>query len=1075
MSSEVGSGYVAIFPTFKGLRRGVEKEMQGAGDSGGRRLEKSLTKSGREGGTRAGKSFKDMFGRGIRESVSAATSDLRNGVAVAARAVSKSRLSEQDAAGKVRVAEAQLAEARKKYAADSSQVIRAEERLATTSRRLEVTQEATAAATLKLRAAQDLLARSAEKARRGMGIKRVGQDLAGLLAPVTLIGRVLSGPLVRGARAFSEGFRGITAEMGGSASRMNAFGAVAGRTFRTVQGGVQRAAKAVGGVFSRAWSAVSTGASAVGTRVARVFAPAARWFAPMGRAISTSVQSAGRLLGGLTGTVGGVVRGMAGVWRTGMDGLRQLTTAATSAMKGAFAGVGLAIAGAMTGALTGGWTRMTGIENAQAKLTGLGNSTEDVASIMDSALESVEGTAFGLDEAANIAASAVAAGIKPGKELTKYLSTTAAAAAAAGTPLAEMGSILNRVTTNGAAFTEEMNQLSDRGLPIWQTLADEMEVPQDELKKMVSEGKVDAAAFTRAVETMSGDVATAMGDTTSGAFANMRTAFSKLGATLLTPFQGIFKDLFKTVQEGVGAVSKALEPVVEVVANQIGERVLPVLERMRDAFADGFTIDTSGLAGMFSALLPVIGGLAGMLGPVLARLPLIGGAFAGITGPVGLFAGVLASLFLVDPSTLADGLAGLIPQVTGLLTGLIGKIVEALPAIVAAISTALTESLPILVTGALDLVLALVEAIVGALPTLLQAFTEIVPTLVDAVIGMIPQLVAAVVGFIPQLVTALVGALPQLLQGAITLFLGIVTALVQIVPQLIQSLLELLPVLLQSLITMLPALIQGAVQLFLGLVLGLVEAIPQIIQAIVDLIPVLIETLVSMIPLLIQGAVDLFLGIVLGLAQALPQIIIALVGILPDLIAALIGMIPQLIVAAIDLFVALAQGLIEAIPEILDTLKNDVGPALLEGILALGPALLDAGKELMKKVGEGITNGIGAIGDAIGGAMDWVGGFFPHSPAKRGPFSGAGWRQLAKSGAAITEEFSAGIEAAQRVITMPGIVTAGAAAATGSAGSTGSASASGITQNNYFDHEDPKVAVDMAGQKMSSLARRAGV
>jgi tape measure domain-containing protein len=729
----------------------------------------------------------------------------------------------------------------------------------------------------------------------------------------------------------------------------------------------------------------------------------------------------------------------------------------------------------MTAAFAGGWSRMTGIENAQAKLTGLGKTTEEVASIMDSALESVDGTAFSLADSANVAASAVAAGIKPGKDLTKYLKTVAAASAAAGTPLAEMGSILNRVQTNGAAFTEELNQLSDRGLPIWQTLADEMKVPQSELKKMVSEGKVDAATFTRAVETMSGDVAQAMGDTTSGAFANMRNSFSKLGATILTPFQSIFKDVFTTVKEGVGAVSKALEPVIEVVANQIGERVLPVLDRMREAFADGFTIDTGGIAGTFAALLPLIGGLAGMLGPLLARLPLIGGAFAGITGPVGIFAGVLAALFLVDPSTLADGIAGLIPQVTGLLTGLVDKIVEALPSIVEGISSALTESLPILVSGALDLVLALVTAIVGALPTLLDAFTEIVPTLVDAIVTMIPQIVDAVVAFVPKVVTALVAALPQIIDGALQLFLGIVQALVVLVPTLIEALIGLLPVILQSLLTMLPALIEGAIQLFLGLVLGLVGAIPQIIQAIVDLLPLLVATLIELIPQLIVGAIQLFLGLVTGLAQALPEIITALIGILPDLILALIDMIPELIAGAIDLFVAIGQGIVEALPEILDTITNDLGPALVDGILGLGSALLDAGKELMGKVGEGIKNGVSKVGDAVSNAMDWVGGFFPHSPAKRGPFSGAGWRQLAKSGAAITEEFSAGIEAAQRVITMPGIVTAGVASAP-SAGSSGGSSTpgAGITQINNFAHEDPAVGVERAGQKLASVARRAG-
>src|SRR5690606_40307374 len=64
--------------------------------------------------------------------------------------VSNARLREQDAAGKVRVAEAQLAEARRKHAADSSQVIRAEERLASAQRALSRAQDVTKASSEQL-------------------------------------------------------------------------------------------------------------------------------------------------------------------------------------------------------------------------------------------------------------------------------------------------------------------------------------------------------------------------------------------------------------------------------------------------------------------------------------------------------------------------------------------------------------------------------------------------------------------------------------------------------------------------------------------------------------------------------------------------------------------------------------------------------------------------------------------------------------------------------------------------------------------------------------------------------------
>lgn len=45
----------------------------------------------------------------------------------------------------------------------------------------------------------------------------------------------------------------------------------------------------------------------------------------------------------------------------------------------------------------GGWNRLTGIENAQAKMTGLGFAADDIKAAMDGASDAVDGTAFALD------------------------------------------------------------------------------------------------------------------------------------------------------------------------------------------------------------------------------------------------------------------------------------------------------------------------------------------------------------------------------------------------------------------------------------------------------------------------------------------------------------------------------------------------------------------------------------------------------------------------------------------------------------------------------------------------------
>src|SRR5699024_2118039 len=84
-----------------------------------------------------------------------------------------------------------------------------------------------------------------------------------------------------------------------------------------------------------------------------------------------------------------------------------------------------ATAGAAMGtALVKGVGRLTAIDDAEAKLSGLGHSARGVEQVMGDALTSVKGTAFGLGEAATVAAGAVAAGIKPGQDLERALRLT---------------------------------------------------------------------------------------------------------------------------------------------------------------------------------------------------------------------------------------------------------------------------------------------------------------------------------------------------------------------------------------------------------------------------------------------------------------------------------------------------------------------------------------------------------------------------------------------------------------------------------------------------------------------------
>lgn len=139
MTAEVGSGQVAIFPTFRGFRSKTNAEMSGAGRDGG-------------------KTFNSAFNVGAGDPGQALIKKLNARIASGSKALSSARLAEQDAAGKVRVAETALAEARAKGGETSSRAVAAEERLATAQRKLVDAQTKTRQSTDQLKDSQAKLA-----------------------------------------------------------------------------------------------------------------------------------------------------------------------------------------------------------------------------------------------------------------------------------------------------------------------------------------------------------------------------------------------------------------------------------------------------------------------------------------------------------------------------------------------------------------------------------------------------------------------------------------------------------------------------------------------------------------------------------------------------------------------------------------------------------------------------------------------------------------------------------------------------------------------------------------------------
>lgn len=363
-------------------------------------------------------------------------------------------------------------------------------------------------------------------------------------------------------------------------------------------------------------------------------------------------------------------------------------------------GAGVAAGGFLAAGLTKGIGRLNSIEQAEAKLAGLGNSTQKVGAIMENALASVNGTAFGLEEAAASAAGLVAAGVKPGKELETTLTTVADTATIAGASMQEVGTIFGSVAARGKLQGDDMLQLLSRGVPVLQLLAEETGKTSAEISDMVSRGEVDFATFERAMRRGMGGAAQEAGETAQGAFRNMWAAAGRLGATLAGPFFEQSAGAFKGVTSALDNMTTAAKPLMEQFSAWLSGTAIPAFKRFgesaKGAFDEfrnssavqaalGTTVEAfKNLVGAGKAVGPALGSIASSLAEASAALGVSGwqlfatalnvaaGAVNALSGPLNAVAGVLER----HPGLVATAVAAWVGFKT--IPGIIGPLSEKL-------------------------------------------------------------------------------------------------------------------------------------------------------------------------------------------------------------------------------------------------------------------------------------------------------------------------------------------------------------------------------------------------------------
>lgn len=255
-----------------------------------------------------------------------------------------------------------------------------------------------------------------------------------------------------------------------------------------------------------------------------------------------------------------------------------------------------------------GFDRIESLDTAAAKLKALGFQTNQIKEISKNALESVKGTAFGLDQAFNAAANAISAGIKPGAELTAYLKNVADNAALAGVSMADMGDIFNEVAVEGKLTGEVVDRLQSRGVDVFGNLAKSLHVTQAAAHDMVTNGTIDFEKFRTAMNLNSG-AAVVMGQTISGSFQNLMAGVKRVAALFLKPIFGDANGQTSQFAKGIQLVTEKIAQLENWMGNNQSKIVTFWEYAAKGALAFGLGVNTMAI-GVSAIITGIVKGLA---------------------------------------------------------------------------------------------------------------------------------------------------------------------------------------------------------------------------------------------------------------------------------------------------------------------------------------------------------------------------------------------------------------------------------------------------------------------------------
>ena len=165
---------------------------------------------------------------------------------------------------------------------------------------------------------------------------------------------------------------------------------------------------------------------------------------------------------------------------------------------------------AVTGTVLKSVAVFSRFEQAEVAFESMLGSAEKAKKMIAELAEFSAKTPFQFEDIIQATRTLLAFGVSS-SEVNNKLQYLGDIAAGAQVPLAELAQIFGKVQTKGKAMTEEILQMSERGIPVIDALAKEFGVSKEAIFKMAEQGKLTATVVEKALKGMT---------TEGGIFAN---------------------------------------------------------------------------------------------------------------------------------------------------------------------------------------------------------------------------------------------------------------------------------------------------------------------------------------------------------------------------------------------------------------------------------------------------------------------------------------------------------------------------------------------------------------------------